>query len=135
MKTDNQITGVKEIKGSGVFPEPEPRVFKPVRAFKYKLYLYVLIIFTTITVILVFSGSFLIFILSQEDSSRLPPGPELNLILLYAAIGYLLISAAWISCALILIPVYLRSFKYVVHGTEIVVHKGLVNKSEKHVPF
>lgn len=36
---------------------------------------------------------------------------------------------------LILLPFYVRSMLYIVHGDEVVVHKGIINRTVKHCPY
>ncbi|MFW9995418.1 MAG: PH domain-containing protein [Candidatus Odinarchaeota archaeon] len=137
MNPEKTSPPVKEIIGSGIFPDPEPRVFKPVKAYQFKLYTYVFLVFVIITLVIGSIGT--IIVLFADDPSPLEFAESLGMtendFYWFLVLAYCLVSAFWIVPCLILIPIYLKSFKYVVHGTEVVVHKGLINKSEKHVPF
>jgi membrane protein YdbS with pleckstrin-like domain len=137
MSSSGSSTNVREVIGSGVFPEPEPRVFKPIKLFQFKLYIHVFLVFVIITIIISIFVFLLGFLGDEPPLLEIAGSLGMTLDQLYGVliIGYLFISIIWVVPCLILIPIYIRSFKYVVHGTEVVVHKGLINKSEKHVPF
>ncbi len=95
----------------------EPRTFRPVRAMKIKYYLFTIIVFLIVTVALIaFIGLVAEFWLLGFA--------------VYLAIGLLIVIAI-----MFLSRIYIDGITYQVHGSEVVVFKGLLNKTEKHVPF
>jgi membrane protein YdbS with pleckstrin-like domain len=116
---------IKIIGETGQFPEPKPWVFKPVRAFRIKLFVYysLFLILALIIASIINVARTLWFDLIGKNTAAF-------LIILYPII--LIIFTVF---AIIVIHLYVNNFEYQVHGTEIVVKKGLVNITENHVPF
>jgi membrane protein YdbS with pleckstrin-like domain len=113
------------ITGTGDRPQPKPRIIRPNNILIIKYYLYVLLLFIVITSFIVGFGS----IIAIFDDDPLPD------FLIYMFIFYLMVWLVIGILSLILIPIYVKSFEYVVHGTEVVVRKGIINITEKHVPY
>ncbi|MFX0207070.1 MAG: PH domain-containing protein [Candidatus Hodarchaeota archaeon] len=120
-------------------PKAEVRIFHPVNAFKTKLYMLTGTIYTIIGIGIGLFYGFFWFIKEttsvEENSNEELPfwlEPEFlpDVLGIYLAIGLILIIITGL-----LVPKYVDSITYQVHGTEIVVFKGLINKTEKHVPF
>ncbi|MHA2363261.1 MAG: PH domain-containing protein [Candidatus Hodarchaeales archaeon] len=115
---------VKVVFGSGIFPTPEPKIFRPIRSYYHKLYLKALVILMICFLTIEFR---FIFFLDHNFSL---------IELIYLGIYILIfISLLFLIPIRILINHYVHSFEYLVHGHEVVVKKGLLNKTEKHVPF
>ena len=132
-------------KGSGkpdvtVIPIPddstaiaEPRTFRPVRAMKIKYYLSTILIFLGVTVTLIaIIGLYAFLVYLDPEEKPIDFSTEMWLwgIVYYFAIGLLVVIAI-----MLLSRIYIDAISYQVHGTEVVVFKGLLNKTEKHVPF
>ena len=110
--------------------------YRPIRRFLAKLYLYVVTIFSGITL-----GGLLLhfFILTieflDEDIPEYRPfisNPEnVNLILTW----FVILNAIWIIPSIILIPIYVRNIAYTFERSEIVIKKGIITKTEKHIPY
>jgi membrane protein YdbS with pleckstrin-like domain len=109
----------------------EPRIFRPVNALKTKFYLYAILAFLGITAAKIAFLAFLL-VVAREDSNF--QSIVLDNLLLWALV-YLGVAVLIFGSILMLIPPYVNSMSYQVHGSEIVVFKGLINKTEKHVPF
>ncbi|MHA1967879.1 MAG: PH domain-containing protein [Candidatus Hodarchaeales archaeon] len=125
---------VKIYKGSDVPPpKGKPRVIRPSKSFLWKNYFifaFIFVIFTITFIIMLFL--FEIFIGSYLGESRRN--------LLYQAFYWLgaLYFGMWSIITLFYVIglyFYIKSMEFIVHGHEIVVKKGLINKSEKHVPY
>jgi len=125
---------VKIIKGSDIPPPPgEPRIIRPNKNLLWKnyfLYVLVFIIFTA-SLIIIFT-LFDFFLVSNLDISRRD-------VLLQAFFWMgAIYMAIWFVITIVYIigmQIYVKSMLFIVHGHEIVVHKGVINKSEKHVPY
>lgn len=111
----------------------EPRTFRPVRAMKIKYYLSTIVVFLVVTVAIVALIGFVAFLVNL-NSQKKPINFSTELWLIgfaaYLAIGLLVVIAI-----MFLSRIYIDAISYQVHGTEVVVFKGLLNKTEKHVPF
>lgn len=125
---------VKIIKGSDIPPPPgKPRIIRPSRIFLWKNYLLFTIVFIIFTaIIFVIFTLFATFIGPNLDESRRN--------LLYQALFWMSVIyfVIWFGITVIYVVgmhIYVRNMLFIVHGHEIVVHKGLINKSEKHVPY
>jgi uncharacterized membrane protein YdbT with pleckstrin-like domain len=49
--------------------------------------------------------------------------------------GYLILSLLWIIPTMILIPIYVNWMRFSIEEDEIIIHKGIINKTVKHIPF
>ncbi|MFX1286479.1 MAG: PH domain-containing protein [Promethearchaeota archaeon] len=125
---------VKIIKGSDIPPPPgKPRIIRPSRNLLWKnylLYVLVFIIFTTALLII-----FTMFGLWLGSELADPQREILYQTFLWMGVIYM---AIWFGITVFYVlgmRLYIKSMLFIVHGHEIVVHKGLINKSEKHVPY
>lgn len=112
------MSDYKSIGESGTFKSPQPWIFKPVDAYRFKLMLRVFI------GVIVFY-----FFIILITNSRIKESIERRIAWITVAfIIYLIIASIGIR-------IYFKSIEYQVHGTEIVIKKGLVNITENHIPF
>lgn len=112
--------------------------FKPVGAFRTKMFIYILTIFTAITLGIIILGGFITVVSSfdsdpeDEEFANWIADPESQATFFTYYLG---LSLLWIIPALILVPLYYNSIKYVLKKDEIIIHKGIINKTVKHIPF
>ena len=121
----NQEPKIKIIKGEGIFPTPEVRKIYPTKALLWKFYFTIAIIWTLIG-IGVYIGS---YFLSRFGDDFPPALLDLSWVIFW--VGSIII----IIPAIFLLPIYVNTMEYIVHGDEIVVAKGLINKTVKFCPF
>jgi len=125
---------VKIIKGSDIPPPPgKPRIIRPSRNLLWKNYLLYIIVFIIFTAALLIIFALFLSWLGPELPE--PQRDVLSQALLWMGIIYMWIWFLITSFYLIGMRLYVKSMLFIVHGHEIVVHKGLINKSEKHVPY
>ncbi|MHA2371008.1 MAG: PH domain-containing protein, partial [Candidatus Hodarchaeales archaeon] len=111
----------------------EPRTFRPVRAMKIKYYLFTILIFLAVTVALIALIGFIAFLIYLDPEEKaIDFSTELWL---WGIVAYLTIGLLIVIVIMLLSRIYIDAISYQVHGTEVVVFKGLLNKTEKHVPF
>ena len=128
------MNAVKIIKGSDIPPPPgKPRIIRPSRNLLWKNYLLYILIFIIFTATLLIIFALFGFWLGSEL-----PDPQRTV--LYEAFFWMgvIYMAIWFGITiayLIGMRLYVKSMLFIVHGHEIVVHKGIINKSEKHVPY
>lgn len=116
------------------FAKREP--FYPVSAFRNKLFLYILTTFIVVTgSILIFGGIIGFFVGLDNDPSDDGFGRWLAAAARDLITGYLIISVVLMLLAAILTIYYVRNIEYVIEDTEVIVKKGIINKTIKHVPF
>ncbi|MHA1975444.1 MAG: PH domain-containing protein [Candidatus Hodarchaeales archaeon] len=125
-------TQITLIKGDGIYPLPETRRIFPTRALLWKYYLKSILIWLTVIVALFLSLAFLSFMGSFDNEFLFISDPEFQLLVLTFAF----------VCSLVIIPIvlilqtyYIRNMEFIVHGDEIIVKKGLINKTVKYCPF
>ncbi|MHA2203841.1 MAG: PH domain-containing protein [Candidatus Hodarchaeales archaeon] len=110
--------------------------FYPVSAFRNKLFLYIITTFIGITgIIFGFGGMILFFVNLDEDPSGDGFGRWLTNYSQDLISWYLLISVILMLLAAILAIFYVRNIEYILEDTEVIVRKGIINKTIKHVPF
>jgi membrane protein YdbS with pleckstrin-like domain len=130
----NKMNEVKIYKGSDIPPPPgKPRVIRPSRSFLWKnyyIFALIFVIFTIAFVIMLFMFDFFIGSLLAEDRREILYQAFYWLGILYFGIWTIIT-----ICYVIGLYFYIKSMEFIVHGHEIVVKKGLINKSEKHVPY
>ena len=125
---------VKIIKGSDIPPPPgKPRIIRPSKNLLWKNYLLYFLVFIVFTAALLsifaFFGSWV--------SSELAESQRDVLFQSFFWMGVIYM-AIWFVITIFYVVgmhLYVKSMLFIVHGHEIVVHKGLINKSEKHVPY
>ncbi len=114
----------------------EPRVFRPISAFKNKIYLHELTVYAVIGIGIGAFYAFMTWVLGEnENNGEDAPFFLKPDFLPTAFVIYLIIGLIVVIISFILVPKYVDGILYQVHGTEVVVIKGLLNKTEKHVPF
>ncbi|MHA2247928.1 MAG: PH domain-containing protein, partial [Candidatus Hodarchaeales archaeon] len=69
------------------------------------------------------------FILFVEDDP--PPANVLNILYLI----FWGVSIIFFILVAILLPLYVRAMEFIVHGNEVIVKKGLINKTVKYCPY
>ncbi|MHA1966468.1 MAG: PH domain-containing protein [Candidatus Hodarchaeales archaeon] len=129
----NHVTIIKPEAGEGIYPVPEVRKIYPTRRLLFKYYLTSFVIWCAVTLGIFSLGTFISFIDLIESPSSDPPLPPfvINAFILLFMIGSVIV----FLMVLVLSPIYIKSMEYIVHGDEIVVRKGLINKTAKYCPF
>ena len=124
---------IKPEAGEGVYPVPEIRQIYPTRRLLFKYYQTAFDIWCTVAFGLFCLGTFISFVAQIDTPSSEPPLPPF----LVDAFIILFIVASVIAFLLVLIlsPIYIKSMEFIVHGDEVVVKKGLFNKTAKYCPF
>lgn len=114
------------IKGEGRYPEPEPRRIYPSRLLIIKYYLYIVIGWIGIPL------CFMVFVwfINTVDEDPIPEFFQSLPFLIFVGYALLLILPS-----VILIPVYVKTMEFIVHGDEIIVNKGIINRTAKYCPF
>lgn len=120
-----QVTIIKPDKGEGFFPPPEIRKIFPSRKLLWKYYFTISIIWTLVG-IGIFIGS---YIFSRIADDFPPALIDISWVIFWVGSIIILIPT------IILLPIYVNTMEYIVHGDEIVVAKGLINKTVKFCPF
>ena len=122
------------IKGSDIPPPPgKPRIIRPSKNLLWKNYFLFVLVFIIFTATLFIIFSIFGFWLGSNIDE-----PRRNL--LFQALFWMgaIYLAIWFVITILYIigmRLYVNSMLFIVHGHEIAVHKGLINKSEKHVPY
>jgi membrane protein YdbS with pleckstrin-like domain len=112
--------------------------FKPERAFRTKLFLYIIIVFISLVFI-----TYIIFILMSLINSMDINQEEGNyfFIFIFLTFGDIIVlfffwfNIAWIIPGIILVIYYVKSIEYSITDTDIIVRKGIINKTVTHIPF
>ncbi|MFW9993846.1 MAG: PH domain-containing protein [Candidatus Odinarchaeota archaeon] len=128
------MSDYKAIKGSDISPPPpsEPRIIRPSRNFLWKNYFVLILTYASFTVVMVVITVFFGWLLTATSIER-----EDIFLTIFTMMGLMYLGFCLLTLPPLFIGVtlYIRTMEFIVHGDEIVVHKGLVNKSEKHVPY
>ena len=124
--------GITLIKGDGSYPPPKIRRIYPDKDLLWKYILQAFIAWLLALVLLVFSTMFFIGISSRKINPPFFATPEFQLFALMVFIVLTLILGPLVLLSLFL---YYRSMEFIVHGDEILVKKGLFNKTIKYCPF
>lgn len=112
------MSNYKAIGAQGTFKPPQPWIFKPVEAFRIKIYFMIILHLAFIYLIII-----LVNLLENKQN------------LVKTLILATLVIIVYFSVALVIFELYIKSIEYQVHGTEIVIKKGLINITENHIPF
>ncbi len=129
------MSDLPHIVGSDIPPSPpdKPRIIRPSRNFLYKNYFLFLL---TAAVFIIAMIIFLLFVNILIGSSRGPTvQQQLNDMYILMSVGF---SVLWLVIFVIYgigMYIYVKQMVFIVHGSEIVVKKGLINRTEKHVPY
>ena len=110
----------------------EPRIIRPSRNFLWKNYFQFFLLFFGTSVLTIVLLSVFIAFLSSIDPAR---GTILQDVFFLLMVLYFLCWAIGGIAYTIGEYLYIRNMYFIVHGNEIVVKKGLINISEKHVPY
>ena len=117
----------------GDIPLGKPRIIRPSKNFLYKNYFLFLL---TAIIFIVAMLAFLFFISLLVGDSRGPTvEQQLSDLFVLMFVGF---TVLWVIAFVIYaigLRIYVNRMKFIVHGTEIVVVKGLFNLTEKHVPY
>ncbi len=120
------------IKGDGSFPPPLTRRILPDKALLWKYYFKSFLVWLIILGALFLSFLFIGFISSTKGSNSPFNLPEFQFQVLLA---FIICTIIFSPIVLFLIGLYIRSMEFIVHGDEIIVKKGLINKTIKYCPF
>lgn len=129
MSMNSEIT---LIKGDGRYPSPKTRVIRPLKSLIWKFYFKTFLVWLAISWGIIISILLIEFIASL-DRSDFPVFPAEFYPFLF--IGFIVCSIILIPVILFLIWIYVQNMAFIVHGDEIIVQKGLFNKTVKYCPF
>ncbi|MHA2031793.1 MAG: PH domain-containing protein, partial [Candidatus Kariarchaeaceae archaeon] len=110
-------------------------VFRPLSAFRNKLFLYNITVFLVITTGIVLFSLFMNFVIGidGEESKEFTTFIINNGTFLWTT--YFTLSFIIMLSAAILTVFYVRGIEYQIGEREVIVKKGIINKMEKHIPF
>ena len=85
----------------------------------------------------IFASIMIVIIYVERDSSSIIDSWQqlINEFSEVILIGYLLLNLIWIIPSVVLAIYYVRAIEYTIGETEIIVRKGIINKTVKHIPF
>ena len=110
--------------------------FYPISAFRNKLFLYIITTFIAVTgAIIILGGIISFFVGLDTDTSDDDFGRWLEAAFPDLVTWYFIISIILMLLAAILVIYYVRNIEYILEDTEVIVKKGIINKTIKHVPF
>ena len=109
--------------------ENPPKIsIRPLRKFMYKLWLYILLV----GIIVVLFTYFIYYLISTSSKNDFDPNNPwvilFNLVFIPLVILIMLIS-------MYASHIYTKTMEFQIFDNEVVVRKGVVNKTEKHVPY
>lgn len=129
----NQVTIIRPEDGEGVYPTPEIRRIYPEKKLLFKFYLTSFVIWLIIGIGIMGLYTFISMISRFESSSSEPPLPPYVMNTFVAL--FWIVSIAIIPLLIIILFLYVNSMEFIVHGDEIIVKKGVFNKTIKYCPF
>ncbi|MFX1507685.1 MAG: PH domain-containing protein [Promethearchaeota archaeon] len=110
--------------------------FYPISAFRNKLFLYIISTFIAITgAIITFGGIITFFSSLDTDTSNDDFGRWLSAAFPDLVVWYFFLSFVLMLLVAIMVVYYVRNIEFIIEDTEVIVKKGLINKTIKHVPF
>ena len=110
--------------------------FYPISAFRNKLFLYIITTFIVVTgAIIIFGGIITFFVSLDTETDDDGFGRWLEAAFPDLVTWYFIISIILMLLAAILVIYYVRNIEYILEDTEVIVKKGIINKTIKHVPF
>ncbi|MFX0125235.1 MAG: PH domain-containing protein [Candidatus Hodarchaeota archaeon] len=121
-----KVTIIRPEKGEGTYPTPEVRRIYPTRALLWKYYLTVFLIWVTVSLGFLVLNWFIQFVADEPKPENIQ-----NIFTLF----YWVTSIVIIFPSLILLPLYVNRMEFIVHGDEVIVKKGLINKTVKYCPY
>ena len=108
--------------------EIEPRYsFRPLNKFMYKLWLYIALVWIGTTIAIYF-----FYFLIDSTSSKFNPDSEWVFLI---NVLYISLSILAVIIGIIISYIYKNSMEFLIYSNEVVVRKGVLNKTEKHVPY
>jgi len=121
-----KVTIIKPEKGEGRYPTPETRRIYPTRALLWKYYLTVFFVWFIATIGIVFLGWFILLVKEEP----IPANFQNAFTMIYWIISIIIVIPS-----LFLLPLYVNRMEFIVHGDEVIVKKGLLNKTVKYCPY
>ena len=121
-----KVTIIKPEEGEGTYPTPETRRIYPTRALLWKYYLTVFFVWLIVSMAIAFLGWFILLVKDEPI-----PVNFQNVFTMF----YWIISIVIIVPSIILLPLYVNRMEFIVHGDEVIVKKGLINKTVKFCPY
>ncbi|MCK4849689.1 MAG: PH domain-containing protein, partial [Candidatus Heimdallarchaeota archaeon] len=125
-------SGITLIKGNGSYPPPPIRRIYPDKALLWKYYLTAFVTWLLALSALVVLTTFFIAVSSRKINPPFFTTPEFQL---FSLVLFIVLTLTLSPLVLFSLFLYVRSFEYIVHGDEIIVKKGLFNKTIKYCPF
>ena len=125
-------SGITLIRGDGSFPPPKTRTIYPDKVLLWKYYLEVFIVWLIVLMGLAILTMFFIGISARKVNPAFFATPEFQFFIIIVFIVLTLIFGPLVLLSLFF---YVRSMEFIVHGDEILVKKGLFNKTIKYCPF
>ncbi|MHA2295635.1 MAG: PH domain-containing protein [Candidatus Hodarchaeales archaeon] len=113
-------------------PPREPRIIRPSNNFLWKNYFILILTYISFTVVFAIIIIGIGLFITSVRPSRVDLAVDMAL---FMGLIYITFCLVTLPSLLIGVTLYIRSMEFIVHGDEIVVRKGLINKSEKHVPY
>lgn len=111
-------------------------VFRPLPAFRNKLFLYNITVFVVVTTC-IFALGWLILTISSFEEGPSDSGFEdfISQNLGFLVPAYFVICFTIMIIAAIITVYYVRGIRFEIGEQEVIVFKGIINKMEKHIPF
>jgi len=108
-------------------------IFKPINAYMYKQFVEITLLWGAISTGFILLLSFIGFVSKDEADSNFSQFLQENVALLIT--GYLVLSLLILVIGFVIVIVYTKTMEFQIWGHEVVVKKGVINKTEKHVPY
>jgi membrane protein YdbS with pleckstrin-like domain len=124
--------GITLIKGDGSYPPPKIRKIYPDKDLLWKYILQSVIVWVLALAALVIATMFFIVISGRKRNPPFFTTPEFQL---FAITAFIVLTLILGPLVLLSLYFYVRSMEFIVHGDEIIVRKGLFNKTIKYCPF
>ncbi|MHA2227210.1 MAG: PH domain-containing protein [Candidatus Hodarchaeales archaeon] len=110
--------------------------FYPLSAFRNKLFLYIATTFVVVTTCIIAFGGMIAFFASLDSD---PSGDDFGKWIFANASNilswYLFVCIVLMVIAAVLVVFYVNYIEYIIEDTEVIVKKGIINRTIKHVPF
>ncbi|MHA2155056.1 MAG: PH domain-containing protein [Candidatus Hodarchaeales archaeon] len=125
-------TQITLIKGDGTYPPPKTRRIYPTNSLLWKCYLKSFIIWSAAMGAIILIFMFFNFVADFDNEFVFFRDPEFQLLIVTVAFVCSLIV---MPVVLVLLTLYVRNMEFIVHGDEVIVKKGIINKTVKYCPF